>query len=76
MKKTLIIAAAAASLFIAGCATDGSDASSGTKGNFTSGNSCHKTPAAQCKGMAQCKGKSACKTGSGCKSGGSCNGKS
>jgi len=38
MKKALIIAAAAASLMIAGCATP--DTAGGSKGNFTSGSSC------------------------------------
>jgi hypothetical protein len=57
----MIIAATAATLFLAGCATQGTDNASGSR--FTTGNSCGgPAPVANaCKGMTSCKGKRAAK---------------
>jgi hypothetical protein len=54
--RSLIIAATAATLFLAGCATQGTT----DGGSFTTGNSCGgrapvAAPVNTCKGMASCK---------------------
>lgn len=59
--RSLLIAATAATLFLAGCATQGT--SDNGSGSFTTTNSCGKAPVAApantCKGMASCKHKKA-----------------